>query len=647
MIESYFRQKVQTIADDCLPPTLTKADWEADRPKRRREFMEMMGLWPLPAKSPLHARITGTVNGDGFIVEKLVFESMPGLFVTGNLYRPNTTGPHPSILYVCGHGNVVEKGISYGSKVSYQYHPAWFAAHGYVCLALDTLQLGEIPGEHHGTYRLKQWWWQSHSYTPGGIELWNAIRAIDYLETRPEVNRTKIGVTGRSGGGATSWWIMAADDRPVCAAPIAGIVDLQSHVCEGQTENHLKKGVIAGHCDCMFMVNSYRWDFPLVAAMAAPRPILLGNSDQDDIFPVAGYRRLAKKVWRVYDVYGVKDRFELLETKGPHQDSPELRIGINRFFNRHLKGDTTTRVVDDLPPKLTPQQLKVLTEVPGEAINPTMPRSRYRSVPFDGRAVDSWGAQPSPGESIREKLETTILGSWRQRPKGDHTVRSNPDGSMTIPTEPGISVTLRVKTPVASPSRIRLTIADDVTWPSADSGAAGPQPLDLILHVRGTGPGRWAEPGSTRETHIRRRFPLVGDTLEAGQVRDILAVVQALPRILPDLNGRPPVELRGEHSFAGLALYAAILDANPKADSPGALATGISSLTLINPPASFRDDASPQFLGAANLLDHPAAAAIASKLRPVMIEKTNPKMWASAIEFAKKDRSCRLTVTAE
>ncbi len=646
MIESYFRQQVQKIADDCLPPGLTKAGWDTERPRRRREFMEMMGLWPIPAKTPLHPRITGTVVGDGFTVEKLVFESMPGLFVTGNLYRPISAGPHPTILYVCGHGNVVENGVSYGSKVSYQYHPAWFAAHGYVCLALDTLQLGEIPGEHHGTYRLKQWWWQSHSYTPGGIELWNAMRAIDYLETRPEVNRTKIGVTGRSGGGATSWWIMAADDRPVCAAPIAGIVDLQSHVCEGQTGNHLRKGVIAGHCDCMFMVNSYRWDFPMVAAMAAPRPILLGNSDQDDIFPVAGYRRLAKKVGTVYDLDGAKDRFELLETKGPHKDSPELRIGINRFFNKHLKGDTTTRVEDDLPPKLTPQQLKVLNELPSDAINPTMPRSRYRSAAFDGQAVDSCFARTGTGESIRGLLQKTVLGPFRQRVKDEHTVTTNPDGSRTITTEPGISVTLRMKKAVPSPARIRLTIADDVTWPTAESGQSGQDPLDLILHVRGTGPGRWAEPGSTEETHIRRRFPLVGDTLEAGQVRDILAVVQALPRILPDLNGRPPVELRGEQSFAGLALYAAMLDANPQADSP-AYPTGISSLTLINPPASFRDDSSPQFLGAANLLDHPAAAAIAGKLRPVVISRTDPQKWASATEFAKKDKSCRLTVTAE
>src|SRR5262249_3445585 len=160
---------------------------------------------------------------------------MPGLYVTANLYLPKTKAKqkYPAILYVCGHATVIENGVSFGSKAHYQYHPAWFAAHGYVCLILDTLQLSEIPALHHGTYRENMWWWKSRGYTPAGVELWNAIRALDYLETRPEMDAKKIGVTGRSGGGATSWWLAAADDRVQVAVPVAGITDLYSHLCEG------------------------------------------------------------------------------------------------------------------------------------------------------------------------------------------------------------------------------------------------------------------------------------------------------------------------------------------------------------------------------------------------------------------------------
>jgi dienelactone hydrolase len=186
--------------------------------------------------------------------------------VTANLYLPkNLAKPAPTILYVSGHGPVIKDGISYGNKVAYQHHGAWFARNGYVCLIIDTLQLGEIQGVHHGTYREGMWWWNSRGYTPAGVEAWNSIRALDYLATRPEVDPNRFGVTGRSGGGAYSWWLAALDDRIKVAAPVAGITDLQNHVVDGTVE---------GHCDCMFVVNTYRWDYPEVAALVAPRPLI-------------------------------------------------------------------------------------------------------------------------------------------------------------------------------------------------------------------------------------------------------------------------------------------------------------------------------------------------------------------------------------
>ena len=136
---------------------------------------------------------------------------------------------------------------------------------------IDTLQLGEIEGIHHGTYREGMWWWLDRGYTPAGVEAWNCVRALDYLETRHEVDRKRIGVTGRSGGGAYSWWIAAIDERIKSAVPVAGITDLQNHVVDGMLE---------GHCDCMFMVNTYRWDFAPWRALVAPRPLLIAQHRQ-------------------------------------------------------------------------------------------------------------------------------------------------------------------------------------------------------------------------------------------------------------------------------------------------------------------------------------------------------------------------------
>src|SRR5262249_56125773 len=93
---------------------------------------------------------------------------------------------------------------------------------------------------------------------------------------RPEIDAERIGVTGRSGGGAYSWWITAIDERIKVSVPVAGITDLENHVVDGCVE---------GHCDCMFMVHTYRWDYPMVAALAAPRPLPTSNRHHHPISP--------------------------------------------------------------------------------------------------------------------------------------------------------------------------------------------------------------------------------------------------------------------------------------------------------------------------------------------------------------------------
>ncbi|MFO0928049.1 MAG: hypothetical protein U0736_13575 [Gemmataceae bacterium] len=123
----------------------------------------MLGLWPLPERTPLQATVTGTVDRGPVVVEKLHYQSKPGLYVTGNLYRPKDSKKRlPAIFYVCGHSG---RGRD-GNKTAFQDHGMWFARNGYVCLIVDTLQLGEIAGKHHGTYNLNRWWWHSARLHP-------------------------------------------------------------------------------------------------------------------------------------------------------------------------------------------------------------------------------------------------------------------------------------------------------------------------------------------------------------------------------------------------------------------------------------------------------------------------------------------------
>src|SRR5581483_10916814 len=159
---------------------------------------------------------------------------------------------------------------------------------------VDTLQLGELPGVHHGTYREGHWWWHSRGYTPAGVECWNGVRGLDYLVSRPDVDPDRLAVTGISGGGAATFWVAAADDRVKVAVPVSGMSDLESYV---------KNKVVNGHCDCMFLYNTHQWDWTTIAALVAPRPLLFANSDNDPIFPMDGNRRIMEKLRRLYKMY--------------------------------------------------------------------------------------------------------------------------------------------------------------------------------------------------------------------------------------------------------------------------------------------------------------------------------------------------------
>ena len=161
----------------------------------------------------------------------------------------------------------------------------------YVAFLIDTLQLGEVAGVHHGTYNLGRWWWQAAGYTPAGVECWNGIRAIDYLVTRPDVDPARIGVTGISGGGAATFWIASADDRVACAArPPASATWKATSATK----------IINGHCDCMFIYNMFRWEWTTIAALIAPRPMLFANSDHDPIFPMDGNSRIIDRLRKLY-----------------------------------------------------------------------------------------------------------------------------------------------------------------------------------------------------------------------------------------------------------------------------------------------------------------------------------------------------------
>jgi len=643
MLARYFAAETAKLSGNSLSDIKTLQDWEKNRKGYRKELQEMLGLDPMPQRTPLHATVTGKVAGDGFTVEKLHFQSRPGLYVTANLYLPagaDAAAPakkSPAVLYVCGHGRVKKDGVSYGNKTHYHHHGVWFARNGYVCLAIDTIQLGEIEGVHHGTYGKNRWWWLNRGYTPAGVEAWNCVRALDYLQSRKEVDGDRLGVTGRSGGGAYSWWIAALDERIKAAVPVAGITDLQNHVVDG---------CIEGHCDCMFMVNTYRWDYAKVAALVAPRPLLISNTDRDRIFPLDGVVRTHAKVRRIYELYGKPQNLALHITAGPHQDTQELRIHAFRWLNHHLKGDNSLISIP-ADKVLEPEQLKVFKQLPADEKVTSIDES------FTVTPTHQPPANAAQWEATKKQwmaaLKSKVFRGWPEEPgklnmkKLSEKVR----GEMTVTTygfssQPEVDLTMIVERPTHAKKieRVVLKVASHTEWQDLQKELNAPPkpaqkavseltPADFpwavaYLAPRGTGPTAF-NPAAKKQIQNRRRYYLLGQTLDGMQVFDTVRAAAAL-QTLDTLEGAK-LKLAGSGRQAIIALYA------------GLFAPDVQRILLTHPTASHREG--PYFLNVSRFLDIPQAVALAASKSTVYISTDEPAAWkyvddtAAALKWSK------------
>jgi len=563
----YFRAETARLAERCLADIHSLADWEARRGEYRRELQEMLGLWPEPERTDLKPVTTGKLEAAEFTVEKLYFQAMPRLYVTANLYLPKKlAGPAPAILYMCGHSRVITNKVSCGNKANYQHHGEWFARNGYVCLVIDTVQYGEIQGRHRGTYSDGRWWWNSRGYTPAGVEAWFGIRALDYLCTRSEVDKERIGMTGRSGGGAYTWTVTALDDRVKVAAPMAGITDLQNQVVDGCVE---------GHCDCMFFVNTYRWDLPQLAALVAPRPLLIGNSDKDRIFPLDGVVRLYNQTRRIYALYGKTNNLGLLITDGPHADTQDLRVPVFRWFNRFLKGEEP--LIEMAARKFfAPAQLRVFDKLPKDELNTRIdetfvPRAAAGTVKGEQERKDYLRA-------LREK----VFAGW---PAEGGTVRASLSGQSeeggmdvrfyTFESQPEVcGVLVVVRDPkVKQSEKVVLTVLDAKSWTSSPAkglwlnGGTTAAYTDLRQEMqaskaalaffvpREVEPAKW-QTDKKKAAQVRRRYMLLGQTLDGMRVWDIRCAVQAI-KGLPEFK-RTPLWVRAQGQMGVNAAYAAL-----------------------------------------------------------------------------------------
>ena len=310
----------------------------------RATILESIG--GLPERTPLNARITGTLDRGDYKIEKIVFESQPRFFVTANLYLPKKgSPPYPAILFPLGH--------ELGGKA----HSAWqqvlgsLARRGYVAFAWDPLGQEERVQFFDPDWNDSKFFASTVEHTELGAQcmlvgdalarytIWDGIRALDYLLSRPEVDTARVGVTGNSGGGTHTTYLSALDDRITVAAPSCYINSwrvlldaLGPQDAEQVFPGWLKNGM----------------DFPDFIYSFAPKPFLILSAIRD-FFPIGGVRETFAEAHGVYEKLGVGDKLQKVEADDGHGYSKPRRQAAYRWFGRWLKSEDDDGAEQDVP----------------------------------------------------------------------------------------------------------------------------------------------------------------------------------------------------------------------------------------------------------------------------------------------------------
>lgn len=531
----------------------TLAEWQRRRPGIKKQFLYVLGLDPMPAKTPLKAQVTGGFDRDGYRVENIVFQSSPGLYVTGNLYLPaGKQGRLPTVLYLCGHS----PGPS-GAKVDYQHHGIWFARHGYVAFLIDTIEFGEVSGIHHGTHDLEMWDWLSLGYTPAGPEVWNAIRALDYLETRPEVDPKRVSVTGISGGGAITWFSAAADERFQVAAP----------VCSTWTvEHHVALNAVHENCDCIYFRNPFLADLPVVGALIAPRPLKMISARRDPSFPIPGYKEVCQRVRPIYELYGAGEKVAEYDHDAPHADLPPFRKEADEWINRWIKNDVTPFDEGEIK-REQPGALTVLKSYPPDAVNGYIHKTFIPSArPVAPKTLDAWTQRRAKvlaelkDKSLRAfPKKKAPFDPWKQVAK-EWTDRYCRPYYVQFNTEESVRVVGKLFLPKTEKRGVPVLL-----YVKGNKDVVYPIDYDPLLDVLGTHAILVLEPRAIdypmtnyKEANIKMTMGLLGATIETLQTWDVLRSLDYLAEVEKLDLSNVSVYARKEMGVA--ALYAAVLD---------------------------------------------------------------------------------------
>jgi len=502
----------------------SKEQWQARASDIRRQILVANGLWPMPERTPLNAQRFGRIDHEDYSIEKVHFESFPGFFATGNLYLPRgKQGPYPAILNPHGHwreGRLVD-----GPDGSVIARCISFARQGCVAFAIDMVGYNDSSQLKH-TFASPLW-----GVSLMGLQTWNNVRALDFLESLPEVDRERIGCTGASGGGTQTFILTAIDDRVRCAVPVCMV---SAH--------------FQGGCECenapLLRLHAYNVE---IAASAGPRPYMLTGATGDwtkNLLQVEG-----PAVKKIYDLLGAGDRFHYAIVDAGHNYNKETREHVYRWMGKWLLNETHAELLSEKPYTADPKEnMLVFTEAhprPSNALDEagirafliersrrqleaTRPRdaaTRERFGEVYGEALRrTLGVAPVDPESVEVARDEQRIERDRYRARRYKASRAGGQG--------------RVPALVLTPGGQRPTRAVVLVHPRGRMGLLDPEsgePTALVLRLLEQGcmvvapdcflTEAWHSPFAETQRALPPRYPYTYNlTTLAWRVQDILTV---------------------------------------------------------------------------------------------------------------------------
>lgn len=531
VLDNLERRARQTLA--AVPRAHTPEQADRARPALRRKLEHSLGFRQLPWPPELQARRTGVVRRDGYRIEKMVYQTLPGVRVPAHLYIPDgLKEPAPAILFYTGHWWADSK-----SRPDFQAFHINMARLGFVVLTFDAFGQGErgvSRRDHRRTASLLA------GISQQGFAEYETQCALEYLLSRREVDPKRIGMTGASGGGYNTWMTAALDDRIAVAVPVVGTSDFyeQIHVTRPLDWYHASE-----HCHFVGGLIRYANNHELLA-MTAPRPLMIIAASKDQSFPVAGVREVYRYGEQLYASYGLREKVGFFEdSSAGHGYQQKKREAAYGWFLRWLKGTGDGSPFPEPPTETAPWDSEELRCFPAGRNEPAGPGF------IEAVKRLTAGLPPKPARDLE-----SVLGPWPPHPEPHIQLGKSRVQRIEVASEPGITVPAFLLRPEAAERGV-LAAVDDRGKEELASDPLVSEAVRQGWAVCGVDPRGIGELAITKDGWAAAVSLLLGENFVWRQAFDLTNVLEAL-RATPEFAGKPAGLYARGHNASLAATYA-------------------------------------------------------------------------------------------